>query len=222
MCIGNYTTCSHLSDVRTLCIFIFLAAAFPATAQSPSGGFKSLSGPEKWWVVFHPFVAKRAYRVSLEARHVSKEMESDSLLDGDANGGQVDAFRHAYWMARLSQVMCWKKARSLGKAHEKGNYKEWKKGKKEEGTRADSAACAMDLFNNEAGLKTGRSMKDIPADSLRRMVRDSVRAGGMQVILKNALGQPLDCNAQPIDLAVYENVWNVPKCLVRSDQGKKE
>jgi len=45
------------------------------------------------------------------------------LLDGDASGGQVDAFRHAYWMARLHQEIGKRAAFSLGKSHEKENWK---------------------------------------------------------------------------------------------------
>src|SRR4051812_15529731 len=62
-----------------------------------------LSCPEKWWAFTHPFVLHKVYTMTIEARHASKEMMKDSTLDHDANGGQVDAFRHAYWMALLSQ-----------------------------------------------------------------------------------------------------------------------
>src|SRR5258705_12173330 len=81
--------------------------------------FKKLSCAEKHWVFFHPFIAKKAFRLTQQARAASKEMLRSPLLDGDFNGGQVDAFRHAYWMALLTQHMCWRKARWLGKAHEK-------------------------------------------------------------------------------------------------------
>ena len=39
----------------------------------------------------------------------------------------MDAFRHAYWMARLRQEIGKTAARSLGKAHEKENYQTFKK-----------------------------------------------------------------------------------------------
>src|SRR5690242_2677899 len=140
------------------------------SGQSAASGYCSLSAPEKWWVIWHPFVAKKAYRISLEARTVADSLRTSPVLDGDANGGQVDAFRHSYWMARLSQSMCWKKARSLGKAHEKGNYKSFKKGKMEEGTLPDSASGAMDLYNNKVGIEIGRSMPELPRDSIQRVV----------------------------------------------------
>src|SRR5437868_602487 len=80
--------------------------------------FRKLSCPEKRWVFFHLFIAKKAFKLTQQARATSKEMAKNPLTDGDENGGQVDAFRHAYWMALLSQNICWRKARGLGKAHE--------------------------------------------------------------------------------------------------------
>ena len=49
-------------------------------------------------------------------------MKLSPLLDKDPSGGQVDAFRHAYWMARLNEEIGKNAAKSLGKAHEKENY----------------------------------------------------------------------------------------------------
>jgi len=198
--------------------FLFLLHSEKAKGQDkPQSPYKQLSCAEKRWVIFHPFIAKKTYRLSLAAREASKELLNDPALDGDENGGQVDAFRHAYWMALLSQNICWKKARSLGKAHEKGNYKDFKKGKTEEGQRPDSAMNAMDLYNNGVGLEIGKSKKKIPVNDLKRMVQDSVLAGRMQIILKNADRLPLDCERNVIDTALYRHQWNIPKCLVASD-----
>ncbi|HRS40336.1 MAG TPA: hypothetical protein P5292_14240, partial [Bacteroidia bacterium] len=61
--------------------------------------WKRLSKAEKRWVIGHLFVAKRAYRISLEARDLATKLEQDARLDHDKDGGEVDAFRHAYWMA---------------------------------------------------------------------------------------------------------------------------
>src|SRR4051812_15084088 len=104
-----------------LLLFLLLISASAATAQEKlCKEFKKLSCPEKKWVLFHPFVAKKTFVFTQQARDASKEMIKDASLDGDENGGQVDAFRHAYWMALLSQNICWRKARWLGYAHEKG------------------------------------------------------------------------------------------------------
>ena len=185
--------------------------------ENYSQGYHQLSCPEKWWVIFHPFIAKKSFRLTQQARSISKEMAKDPLLDGDENGGQVDAFRHAYWMALLSQNICWKKARSLGKAHEKGNYKDFKKRHLEEGTLPDSASGAMDLYNNAQGIEIGKTNNKIPQQELIELVREAVASGKMKIILKDKSGFALDCNGIRIDTLQYRHQWNIPKCLVGSD-----
>jgi hypothetical protein len=180
-------------------------------------GFRQLSCPEKWWVVFHPFIAKKTFRLTQEARDAAKKIVANQLLDGDENGGQVDAFRHAYWMALLSQHICWRKARWLGNAHEKGNYIDFKKHRLEEGILPDSASGAMDLFNNKTGIEIGRANKKLIAEDLQKAVRDSILSGKMKVIYKNRNGEALDCDSKLIDLQKYRGKWNIPKCLMSSN-----
>ena len=201
--------------------FFFLQTEKGSGQNKPRCHYKELSSPEKHWVIFHPFVAKKAYRLSVQARAASKELLKDPLFDGDENGGQIDAFRHGYWMALLSQNICWRKARSLGKAHEKGNYQAFKKGQKEEGLLPDSASGAMDAYNNGVGLAIGKSKKNISADELKSAVRDSVLAGKMKIIRKNAAGQSLDCEGNILDHVHGIHQWNIPKCLVGSDTKRK-
>lgn len=191
---------------------------FSASAQNNyKSEFHKLSCPEKRWVIFHPFIAKKAFLLTNEARSAAKEMGSDSLLDGDENGGQVDAFRHAYWMALLSENICWRKAKSLGKAHEKGNYREFKKHRLEEGTLPDSVSGEMDLFNNEVGIKIGRENKTSNGEELKIKIRDAVIGGKMIIIKKSISGEVLDCKGNIINLNDYVHQWNIPKCLIRSD-----
>jgi hypothetical protein len=204
--------------------FIFFTFIFlfqDCNAQTDySKAYKQLSSPEKWWVIFHPFIAKKSFRLTQQARTVSKEMAKSSLLDSDENGGQVDAFRHAYWMALLSQNICWKKARWLGNAHEKGNYKDFKKHRMEEGTLPDSASGAMDLFNNARGIEIGKTKNKIPDQQLIDMVRDSIASGKMKVISKDKIGNVLDCQGKKIDPLQYQHHWNIPKCLVQSNYNR--
>jgi hypothetical protein len=198
--------------------FYFLLSSLPLHAQTNyREGFHNLSRPEKWWVIFHPFIAKKTFRLTQDARNVSKEMVKKQLLDGDENGGQVDAFRHAYWMALLSQHICWRKACWLGKAHEKGNYLDFKKHKTEEGILPDSISGAMDLFNNRIGIEIGRVNKKVSEADLQSMVRDSILSGKMKVIYKNRNGEPLDCDSKVIDVQKYRQQWNIPKCLMNSN-----
>lgn len=202
--------------MRFLFLKIFFFFPVISFAQSPSLSFKKLSCPEKWWVVLHPFVAKKAYNISQEARSISKEIERDTLLDQDADGGMVDAFRHSYWMARLSQEICPRKAYTLGKAHERGNYLDHKKRRPGEEIFSDSIAGTMDLFNNKKGIEIGRNNKAISKEELRELICKKILDGEMKVILKDEAGNSLDCNNIVIDLNNYSGQWNIPRCLVKS------
>ena len=199
---------------RALCILFWS----PLYSQSPKQQFKKLSCPEKWWVYWHPFVAKKALLISMEARTTSKEMEKDSLLDHDADGGQVDAFRHSYWMARLAQEICWRKALKLGKAHEKGDYIAFKKHELEEGATPDSIAGAMDLYNNKVGIVIGKENKLMSKEELRNLLLQRILNGNMKIIRKDIHGNSLDCEGNIIKMKSYQHTWSVPRCLVDSNQ----
>ena len=75
------------------------------------------------------------------------------MLDGDASGGQVAAFRYAYWMARLHQKTGKRAAISLGKPHERENYLTYKRRKLEDGVEPNEISSEMDLYNNNESLK---------------------------------------------------------------------
>ena len=108
-------------------VFAILLTGSVAISQNRWKEFKKLSRPEKTWVVMHPFAALKAATISYNARKTADSLKTSAILDGDADGGQVDAFRHAYWMAMLCRDIGWRKAYRLGKAHEKGNYLDYKK-----------------------------------------------------------------------------------------------
>lgn len=204
---------------------LMLAAAFMlfafsrANAQSATSGFRQLSRPEKFWVVVHPFVAKKAWRCTQKARTVTDSLEKAGQL-ADGNGGQLDAFRHTYWMALLVQEIAPRKAEKLGRAHEKGNYLDYKRGKNEEGTRADSIACMMDLANNKSGILIGTMYKNDTAmqgQSLVEVVLHLDWDGKLTIVKKNENGQPVTCEGKTIDPARYKNRWYIPKCLTASN-----
>jgi hypothetical protein len=181
--------------------------------------WKSLSRPEKCWTFFHPFQAKTAYRCAQRSRFVSDSLEKNGDL-ADPNGGQLDAFRHAYWMALMIEAgLPEKSVRKLGEKHEKGNYIDFKKSKSEDGVRSDSMACVMDLRNNEAGISIGREfVSGDKSISLIRLLLVQIWSGKLFIFLKNPDGNYFDCNDNVIDLKKYDGVWNIPKCLVSSDQ----
>ena len=154
----------------------------------------------------------------MHVKEVSLAMQQDSLLDGDPDGGQVDAFRHTFWMASLSQKMRAKKAWRLGKAHEKGNYCSYKKGKLEENQVPDSMASVMDLFNNALGIEIGRYQKENSEEELKKLVVTAILDGMARVLAKDKSGNYLDCDGKKIDPALYKGQWSIPKCLVPSNQ----
>ncbi|MEY4594176.1 MAG: hypothetical protein RIQ47_586 [Bacteroidota bacterium] len=201
-------------------VTVFLWNTIPSFAQSGFRTFFTLSGPEKCWTVFHPFVARKALLMAHEAREQARNTAMLSTLDGDSLGGQVDAFRHAYWMARCAQQFAPNKALRLGKAHERGNYKGFKKNQSEDGERADSALCAMDLFNNSVGVELGYTNRNVTPDSLVLIVQRAILSGRMLIISKDETGAALDCSGKKLNPADFLYQWNIPKCLVSSDHSR--
>jgi hypothetical protein len=182
--------------------------------NSSVGQFKKLSCSEKRWVIFHPFVAKKALQLSLEARTVTAELKQQKLLKVTGNGDQLDAFRHTYWMARLAQEIHWRKAKRLGKAHEKGNYQQFKKGKLEDDVLPNKISSEMDLFNNEIGLNFGKSNKE---KELKNEVIKLVKEGKCKILKTDADGNFLDENNKIIPIEEFKGKWENRKVLVDSD-----
>lgn len=186
--------------------------------QSNANRFSKLSSPEKLWVMAHPFAAKKALAVTQRARFVTDSLSKNGIVK-DGNGGQLDAFRHAYWMASLVQKIPARKAEKLGKAHEKGNYTGWKKGMLEDSMRADSMLCVMDLQNNTTGIKLGIEYANdsTHSKSLESIILQNVKSGKMVIVKKNVKGQPEDKAGRIIVPSQYVGKWYMPKVLVRSD-----
>ena len=182
--------------------------------NSSFGQFKKLSCPEKRWVLFHPFVAKKGLQLSLEARTTTAELKQQNLLKGVGNGDQLDAFRHTYWMARLAQEIHWRKAKRLGKAHEKGNYRQFKKGKLEDDVLPDKISSEMDFFNNQVGIDLGKSMK---GKELKNEVIQIVQEGKCKIIKTDANGNFLDEQNNIIPAEELKGKWENRKVLVNSD-----
>lgn len=82
-------------------MFVYFLLVFTGTHNLTFKNLKSYLAQKKWWVIWHPFKAKKALEISIDTKRVSDSIRKTNLLDGDYAGGQIDAFRHAYWMARL-------------------------------------------------------------------------------------------------------------------------
>lgn len=195
-----------------LLVFLVLSGCSATLKTS----YSKLSSAEKTWVVFHPFKAKRAYQISLEAEKVKDSIKLKDDVGKDNNGGQLDAFKHSYWMSRLTQGIGKRAAYSLGKAHEKGNYQSFKKRRLEDGFLPDKPATDMDLHNNAIGISIGNRFKTTAKHTLVEIVIDSVKSGVMKILLKDGMGNFLDCNKKRIPLDSLKGKWNTKKCLVPS------
>ena len=206
-----------MSKKKNIFFLLIITFSYNNFGQSKFQAFKKLTPPEKRWVILHPFVAKKAYEISEEAKKVSLSLLNDTLLDGDNNGGQIDAFRHAYWMARLTQEIGRRRARSLGKAHEKGNFWQYKKKYKEEGTIPDKKSSEMDILNNDIGIDIGLENKNISKDSLKKLIIDFILDGGLWILYKDDKGNFLDCDGNIIP-STSLGKWETPKCLVPSNK----
>lgn len=206
-----------LQEMKKIAVIFLLCIINTTNAQKKYTGFFELSTPKKLWVMFHPFKAKKAFRISEETNKVSDSIRKTNLLDKDASGGQVDAFRHAFWMARLRQELGKTAARSLGKAHERENYKNFKKRKIEDGIVPDEISSIMDLHNNEQGLALVVKGEKISQKELILRVLNAIKKGKMRVIKKDANGNFLTCNGKPILRSTLKGKWKNNKCLIPSN-----
>lgn len=204
---------TFLKILLTTCL-VFLAQGLKAQTQQ---GFFSLSPSVKLWALTHPFAACRASVITDMALEMTQKVRDDPRLDGLENGGRVDAFRHAYWMALMSQRFNCRKAYRLGKAHEKGNKRDFRKGRLEEGELPDSVSVAMDMYNNCVGVHIGFANHDASGEQLAEIVIGKILAGEMLIIRRNAAGDFLDCDGGFIESQDWQGRWQNNRCLVRSD-----
>ena len=194
---------------------MFVILSIQINAQSNWELFKVQSGPLKKWALLHPFKAKKAFLLSSEATKLSDSIVNTNLLDRDKAGGQVDAFRHAYWMAILHQEIGRNAARSLGRAYERANYKTFKKSGFEEGLRPDFASKKMDLFNNKVGLKLSFKGDSRSKEGLVYKVVNIIKKGDLKIIKKDNFGNYLNCRGEII-LPETLTSWKNNKCLISS------
>ncbi len=201
-----------------LLIWIFLFCCWDTVfSQNLFNNYKNLSKPEKKWVILHPFVAKKAYRITQMAVKICSEVKAEQLLDQETNGGKLDAFRHSYWMAILTQKIGKRRAEKLGLAHEKGNRILFEKNQTEDGEIPDSVSCAMDVFNNQRGIIIGQANKAANALDIKAIVIKKIEEGDMKITAKNSRGQLVDCNGKAIPIMEMEKKWKNDKCLVPSN-----
>lgn len=163
--------------------------------------------------MWHPFKAKKALQISELARKTTEEVKTTKQLKGVGNGDQVDAFRHTFWMAKLTQEIGWRRAKKLGKAHEKGNYKDYKKHRLEDGDLPDKVSSEMDLYNNNVGIEIGKKSVGF---ELKNIVISTILQGKCKIIKTDSYGNFLDCEGNAIAPENLKGKWENEKCLVES------
>ena len=204
--------------MKKILFLTFLTVSISTSSQSSLKDFLKLSGPKKIWVLFHPFKAKKTLKISNETKRVADSIAKTNLLDGDAAGGQVDAFRHGYWMARLTQEMGKRAARSLGKAHEKENYLTYRKRKLENGVIPDEISSEMDLYNNDQGIKLISKGSKVPKKGLIYRIINAIKSGKLKIIKKDKKGNFLTCKGEVIAQEDLKGKWKNNKCLISSER----
>lgn len=212
----------HSIKVITILLFLLLISMMTpnvfAQNTEQKSSFKILSRPEKWWAICHIFVASKAHDLTKKSLLATDSISVSGIIGLDKQGGQMDAFKHAFWMAALSQEIKWRKVYKLGKAHEKGNYLTFKKGlKRGKENLPDKRSSDMDLWNNDIGIKIGKENKEAKWEKLQQLIIDAILEGDMRILNKNKNGNYLDCNNQIIPLEQLKGKWENSKCLLPSN-----
>lgn len=203
----------NISFVRFNLSLTFILICFSLLSQK----LGSRSCYEKRWAVFHPFAALKVKCIYKRCMPLYLEARKHPALDTISNGGKLDAFRHAFFMAAFSQKIKARKVRKLGIAHEKGNYRDFLKGIKEEGEIPDSLSTVMDLFNNELGIKIGRENKKLELAELKNKVMEEIKSGKALYFKRDAHGY-LSCSGERIPPGDYTGKWYIPKCLIATNK----
>lgn len=175
-----------------------------------------LYAQEKRWAIVHPFAALKVNRIQKKCYQIYNQPFLKTKLDDYSNGGELDAFRHLFFMSAFAQKIKIKKIRKLGLAHEKGNYKQFLHSDLEEKEIPDSLSTVMDLKNNELGFVFGKKNKSLSLNELSALAISEIKTGNAFIMKRNSHGNYLDCMDNVIDLSRYQKSWNIPKCLIKS------
>ncbi|MGY6649174.1 DUF6973 domain-containing protein [Wenyingzhuangia sp. IMCC45574] len=176
-----------------------------------------MSKQEKTWVYFHPFKAKRAYKISKKVERTTDSITKTKRLGTKRIvGNRIDAFKHTLWMWALADEIGCNAAASLGRAHEKGNYSMYKEHQLEDGALPDKASSDMDTFNNNIGIqlyKEYKKKKPSYNEKIKRVILE-VKKGTTKMLHQNKKGEFLDKNGNIIPLKDFVGKWENRRCLI--------
>ena len=198
-----------------LFIILMLLMPFVLHGQGKTSGFFSLGAAEKWWGITHPFRAGRAFTAMQETRQRVDSLFTAGVFEQWIHGGRLDAYRHTYWMAITGSRIGIRAARKLGKAHERANYRDYLKGKTEEGILADATATEMDLHNNEAGLSLAEAYRSGQGSDVHKNIEELMQKGRLRMLKMDEKGNLLDCEGRICTRVTNtKNDWKLPICLI--------
>lgn len=201
-----------------IAITISLFYTEPSFSQSKLKSYKELSSIEKKWVRNHPIAALKIEKETKNTRKIVLQLKQESILDTLSNGGKLDAFRHAYWMARIAKRIGFKKALRFGEIHEKGNYEHFLKNITEDAELQDSISCCMDLLNNKVGVDIWKSNMSITNEELKQIIIEKIQKGELFILKHNKNNKLTDCENNVVIKKVNNlKIWNVNYCIVASN-----
>src|ERR1700740_3443916 len=202
----------------TYSFLYILALLLPISVSAQTKSFHNLSRYEKHWAIWHPVASVKLKKHQVEMYAVYKEVKQQRLLDTFENGGKLDAFRHTFAMAYFSKFVSAKKLRKLGRAHEKANHWQFLHGlPDEDGELSDSLSSIMDLKNNDIALLLTKEVKKLSTEEIKQKIIGLIKTGDVFIMKRNAQSLYLDCNNQTIPPEKIKGIWNVPKCLIKSN-----
>ncbi len=171
---------------------------------------------EGLWALVHPFAAIKIKAISRQCDIIYRQNSQNPQVDDYASGGRKDAYRHVFYMAAFAQKLRTSRVLKLGRAHEKTNYRQFKKRKLEQGELADSMLCVMDLKNNDLGCQLGKQNPNLSLEQLNELSLKTIVEGKAVILKRNKKGQYLNCSNNPITEG-SEKKWASDKCLVPSN-----
>ncbi|MFB1022562.1 MAG: hypothetical protein QMC40_07370 [Vicingaceae bacterium] len=194
---------------KIVLVYLFLSSISSLAQRS---AFMQLGVAQKKWVLAHPFKAKIAYQVTQQALVKLDSLGATNYFEGNIkSGSKADAVRHAYWMVLLSKKIGKRRALKLGKAYERKNKRDFKKGSVVGTYLPDLVGMQMDLKNNAVGVNIENR---VSSNELLAVVLSFLEQGKLVYIKQNEKGEFLDKNGQIILYEDWSGKWKNDRVVI--------
>lgn len=194
---------------KIVLVYLFLSSISSLAQRS---AFMQLGVAQKKWVLAHPFKAKIAYQVTQQALVKLDSLGATNYFEGNIkSGSKADAVRHAYWMVLLSKKIGKRRALKLGKAYERKNKRDFKKGSVVGTYLPDLVGMQMDLKNNAVGVNIENR---VSSNELLAVVLSFLEQGKLFYIKQNEKGEFLDKNGQIILHEDWSGKWKNDRVVI--------